>query len=109
MRLTGWWRLWIVLSALWALGAFLVAIKDYPTPAYYEAATTSVIMSTGADSAERASLHELARLQSEPAQLDAYRNAWWLQNGLIAAVPPILLGIAFLLVAWIRGGFASRS
>lgn len=32
MRLGGWWRLWISLSALWVAGALAINLADRPTP-----------------------------------------------------------------------------
>jgi hypothetical protein len=108
--LNGWWRLWIVVSLLWASGVLLKNLDTYPTPAYYERQAHQAIFALpgGADSAARATFMELAATQSRPEQISVYRNYWWLEHGMVALIGPFLLGIAFLLVAWIRGGFSGR-
>jgi len=109
MRIGGWLRLWIVLSLLAAAGVFIHALPEYPTPWLYEQRAWKTIQLPGADSAMIASAFEVARAQGRPEQIEAYRRVWWLQTSTFAAMPALLLGVVFLLGAWVRRGFLKSS
>jgi hypothetical protein len=105
MRLGGWLRLWIVLSILAAIGVFLHAAPEYPSPWLYERLAWNTVQSPTADSSMIANAFAVARAQGQPEQIEAYRRVWWFENSILATLPGILLGLLLLLGAWVRRGF----
>lgn len=108
VRLNGWWRLWIVLSLLYMGWALLFWLEPYPSPERFLANAEAFAIKVPGDSAFRASMLALAATQSAPDQLQQYRKGWWITASYVLLAWPAIVGIAFLLAAWIRGGFTRR-
>lgn len=104
-RLNGWHRLWIVLSAGWTISILVYQSATYPSPMLYSRQADKAPFESFADSAYVANRAELARFQSQPAQLTVARQEWWIIAGVTSGVPILLVGVLFLTVAWVRRGF----
>jgi len=107
--LGGWTRVWIVTSVLWCLTICVRELAHYPSEGYYlDQAHAFIREVPNADAAFRASMLELAALNSKPEQLANARAGWWYTVAFEALVPSFLLALAFLVIGWVRRGFTSR-